>query len=283
MKFNYKKDISPKYLLLGLSLLCLSLLGLSLVSESFLQRTKSLFGGIITPLQEGASYVGEWIEERFLVFGDVKELRSENEALREENRELQDAIAKNQSELSELADLRQLYDLDLLYPEYNMTAARVFSVDSSGWFNEFYINKGLNDGVYEDCNVLYEGGLLGTVVETYANYSKVRAIVDDRSKVMAEIGPNGSLCTVEGSLANYGEGYLLAVDIDKNIPISVGDTIITSTVSDRFLYGLTVGYVTEIIEDANNLTLTAKLKPAVDFRNIRDVLVITDRKQEVTY
>jgi len=283
MKFNYKKDISPKYLLLGLSIMCIILLGISLFSDSFLEKTRILFGKVITPLQEGASSVGEWTMDRFRVFGDVKALREENEALREKNRELEDNIARNQAELTELSGLRQLYDLDQMYPEYETTAARVFSVDSSGWFNEFYINKGLNDGVYEDCNVLFDGGLLGIVVETYADHSKVRAIVDDRVKVTAEIGPNSALCTVEGSLTTYNDGYLLATDIDKDVTISIGDAVLTSNVSDRFLYGLTIGYITEITEDPNNLTVTAKLKPAVDFSNIRDVLVITDRKQEVTY
>ena len=59
--------------------------------------------------------------------------------------------------------------------------------------------------------------------------------------------------------------------------------MITSNVSDRFLYGLTIGYVTEIIPDPNNLTVTARIKTAVDFSSVRDVLVITDRKQDVTY
>ena len=283
MKFNYKKDISPKYLLLALSLICIILLGLSLFSEDFMDRTKRMFGKIITPMQEGASQIGEWIEERFQIFGDVKQLREENQTLKERNRELEDEIARNQAELTELAELRQLYGLDQMYPEYNTTAARIFSVDSSGWFNEFYINKGLNDGVYEDCNVLYDGSLLGIVVESYGDYARVRAIVDDRSKITAEIGPNRALCTVEGSLSNYGEGYLLATGIDKDTNISIGDTVVSSNVSDRFLYGLTIGYVTEVTRDANNLTMTAKLKTAVNFGNVRDVLVITDRKQEVTY
>ena len=283
MKIRPKKDISPRYLFLGLSIMCIILLGLSIFSDSFLQKTRSLFGGLITPMQEGMSHIGEWVEDRFLVFGDVKELREENEALRKRNRELEDQIAKSQAELTELAELRVLYSLDQMYPEYNTTAARIFSVDSSGWFNEFYINKGLNDGVYEDCNVLYEGGLLGIVVESYDSYARVRAIVDDRSKVTAAIGPNSALCTVEGSLSTYKDGYLLATDIDKEAKVQVGDRVVTSNVSDRFLYGLTIGYVSEVIPDPNNLTVTAHIHTAVDFGSVRDVLVITDRKQEVTY
>ncbi len=283
MKIRPKKDISPRYLFLGLSIMCIVLLGLSVFSDSFLQKTRSLFGKIITPMQEGMSNIGEWVEDRFEVFGDVRELREENEELKKKNRELEDQIAKSQAELTELADLRSLYSLDQLYPEYHTTAARIFSVDSSGWFNEFYINKGLNDGIYEDCNVLYEGGLLGIVIESYDSYSRVRAIVDDRSKVTGAIGQNGALCTVEGSLSTYKNGYLLATDIDKDAKVTIGDRVITSNVSDRFLYGLTIGYVSELIPDPNNLTMTAHIRTAVDFSEVRNVLVIMDRKQEVTY
>ena len=283
MKFNPKKDISPKYLFLALSIICILLLVLSLFSNSFLERVKGVFGKVFTPMQEGVSSVGEWVEDRFLVFGDVKELRQENDELKKRNRELEDQLARNQAELTELSELRQLYSLDQMYPDYHTTAARIFSVENSGWFNEFYINKGMNDGVYQDCNVLYDGGLLGIVVESYADYSRVRAIVDDRSKVTASVGPNSALCTVEGSLTTYKNGYLLATDISKEAKVNVGDRVITANVSDRFLYGLTIGYISELIPDPNNLTVTARIRTAVDFSDVRDVLVITDRKQEVTY
>ena len=170
-----------------------------------------------------------------------------------------------------------------MYPDYKKTAARIFSVNSSGWFNEFYINKGLNDDVYEGCNVICDEGLLGIVVESYDDYAKVRAIIDDRANVTAEIGSAGYLCNVEGSLQNMDNGYLLATDIDKNAIVTEGDKVITSSVSDRYLYGITIGYVTSVEQDPNNLTQTARITLTVNFSDIKDVLVILDRKQEVNY
>ena len=149
--------------------------------------------------------------------------------------------------------------------------------------NEFYINKGLNDDVYEGCNVICDEGLLGIVVESYDDYAKVRAIIDDRANVTAEIGSAGYLCNVEGSLQNMDNGYLLATDIDKNAIVTEGDKVITSSVSDRYLYGITIGYVTSVEQDPNNLTQTARITLTVNFSDIKDVLVILDRKQEVNY
>ena len=148
---------------------------------------------------------------------------------------------------------------------------------------DFYIDKGLNDGIYEGCNVLCDDGLLGIVIESYGDYARVRAIIDDRANVTGEIGTSGYICNVEGSLTTMNSGYLLASDIDKNAIISEGDKVITSSVSDRYLYGITIGYVTSVEQDSNNLTQTAKITPTVNFTDIKDVMVIVDRKQEVNY
>ena len=42
-----------------------------------------------------------------------------------------------------------------------------------------------------------------------------------------------------------------------------------------------IGYVNEIKTDANNLTKSGSLTPAVDFEHLSTVLVITDLKQQV--
>ncbi|MBO5610405.1 MAG: rod shape-determining protein MreC [Eubacterium sp.] len=283
MKLERKKDVSPKYLLIVLSVICIALTVISAFFPDAVKPIKEFTGKFMTPLQEGANDVGSWFDDKVQVFGDVKELKKENEALKKELTQYQNDLGKQEAELAELQTLRDLYDLDEMYPDYKKTAARIFSVNSSGWFNEFYINKGLNDDVYEGCNVICDEGLLGIVVESYDDYAKVRAIIDDRANVTAEIGSAGYLCNVEGSLQNMDNGYLLATDIDKNAIVTEGDKVITSSVSDRYLYGITIGYVTSVEQDPNNLTQTARITLTVNFSDIKDVLVILDRKQEVNY
>jgi rod shape-determining protein MreC len=145
MKIDRKKDISPKYLLLALSIVCLLLIGVSAFRGESLRPVRAFTGKIITPMQQGINNFGQWVWDKFQVFGDVEELRAENEALQEELDSYKNELADNQAELAELQELRDLYELDQMYPDYNMTAARIFSTNSSSWFNEFYIDKGLND------------------------------------------------------------------------------------------------------------------------------------------
>ena len=57
--------------------------------------------------------------------------------------------------------------------------------------------------------------------------------------------------------------------------------MLTSYLSDKFLLGLTIGYVTDITEDASTLTKTAHVTPVVDFEHLRNVLVITQLKADL--
>lgn len=63
--------------------------------------------------------------------------------------------------------------------------------------------------------------------------------------------------------------------------IEVGEQVVTSHVSDWFLQGLFVGYVSEVKVDSNNLTRSGYITPAVDFNKLQEVLVITTTKDDL--
>jgi rod shape-determining protein MreC len=56
---------------------------------------------------------------------------------------------------------------------------------------------------------------------------------------------------------------------------------VTSYASAKYHKGILIGYVNEISTDANNLTKSGSLTPAVDFEHLSTVMVITDLKQQV--
>ena len=55
--------------------------------------------------------------------------------------------------------------------------------------------------------------------------------------------------------------------------------MVTSYISDRYLPGLVIGYVKSVQKDSNNLTKSGTITPVVDFRHIREVLVVLDKKE----
>ena len=66
---------------------------------------------------------------------------------------------------NELSSLRELYKLDQGYRQYNKVAARVVSRDDNNWYNMFTIDKGSDDGIQKNMNVIAGNGLVGIVTE----------------------------------------------------------------------------------------------------------------------
>ena len=96
MKFNWNKDISPKYLYLALSVICIVLIVLSAFMPDALRPVRSLTGKLIVPLQKGVNNIGEYVDEKLQVFGDIKELKEENAELKARISEYQKELSQNQ-------------------------------------------------------------------------------------------------------------------------------------------------------------------------------------------
>ena len=196
---------------------------------------------------------------------------------------MDDLTAKN-SELAqmqgELNRLEALYKLDQEYPEYNKVAAEVISKDPGNWYSTFVINKGSEDGIKKDMNVLAQGGLIGIVTETGGHWATVRAIIDDTSAISAMASITSETCIVEGSLTSMNNGKIRFQGLrDPDGQVVEGASIVTSNISENYVSGLLIGYVSDISLDSNNLTKSGTLIPAADFRALREVLIITDLKQ----
>ena len=90
------------------------------------------------------------------------------------------------------------------------------------------------------------------------------------------------ICMVRGDLQLAADGRIRFENLPNNDnEIEVGEQVVTSHVSSRFVQGLFIGYISEIEVDSNNLTRSGYITPAVDFSNLQEVLVITDTKQDL--
>ena len=63
--------------------------------------------------------------------------------------------------------------------------------------------------------------------------------------------------------------------------IEVGEQVVTSHISSKYLPGILIGYVSKIKIDSNNLTRSGYITPAVDFQHLQEVLVITTTKEQL--
>ena len=270
---------NTKYFLFGLSLLCVCMIGITTIRGSILNPLRTAVGYVLVPIQSGVNRVGGGLYNELSSVGKLKTALAENETLKTRVDELTEENTRLRSEQFELERLRSLYELDQEYMQYHKIGARIIAKDSGSWFSVFRIDKGSDDGIKEDMNVIAGGGLVGIVTDVGANYATVRSIIDDSSRVSAMAQQSGDSCIVAGDLQLFKEGRLKLSYMEKDDDIKDGDMIVTSNISGKFLPGILVGYATDITVDYNdNLTKSGYLIPAARFDRLQEVLVITDLK-----
>ena len=271
---------NTKYFLFGLSLLCICMIGITTIRGSILNPLRTAVGYVLVPIQSGVNRVGGGLYNELSSVGKLKTALAENETLKTRVDELTEENTRLRSEQFELERLRSLYELDQEYMQYHKIGARIIAKDSGSWFSVFRIDKGSDDGIKEDMNVIAGGGLVGIVTDVGANYATVRSIIDDVSRVSGMAQQSGDTCIVSGDLTLFGEGRLRLSNIAENGDLKDGDRIVTSNISSKFLPGILIGYAADITIDQSCLTKSGYLIPAAHFDSLQEVLVITTLKEE---
>ena len=270
---------NTRYFLIGLSIFCICMIGITSLKGSLLNPLRSAVGYVLVPIQSGVNAVGGSIYEEATNIRELKTALEENERLQARVDELTEENTRLRAEQLELERLRNLYELDTQYMQYNKVGARIIAKDTSSWFSVFRIDKGSADGIKENMNVIAGGGLVGIITDVGANYATVRSIIDDSSEVSAMAQQSGDTCIVSGDLKLFNEGRLNLGYMEKDDDIKDGDMIVTSNISGKFLPGILIGYATDITVDySDNLTKSGYVIPVAQFDRLQEVLVITDLK-----
>ena len=281
-KNTIEEHTKSKLILFFLSLFCGIMIIVSFALEFTNSPVKDVVGVVLTPIQSGINHVGGWFSGKMDYFEDNLKLAAQNEELQSQVDQLTVENTQLLQDKDELNSLRDLYELDHKYETYEKVGARVISKDdSSNWFSTFTIDKGSNDGLAVDMNVMAGSGLVGIITDVGPNWATVRSIIDDYSNVSAQISETEDTCIIAGDLSLTDEGTVRLVKLnDPDSKVKVGDTVVTSQISDIFLPGILIGYVSEIGVDSNNLTHSGLVSTVVDFKDIKEVLVIKNLKQK---
>jgi rod shape-determining protein MreC len=239
----------------------------------------------LSPVRQAIGGMGEGIAGVFGTIGEIDRLRTENDDLRRrlagaEQRiaELQEAARENE-QLRELLGLTESLDMDLL-------AVRIISRDPSNFTWEIGIDAGSDDGLAVGMPVVGSaegaGALAGTVVSVGSDTATVRLLVDTRSSVVAVDQQSDALGLVQGQIG----GQLVMVDVTVADQVEVGDTIVTrglvleeGVARSPYPRGLLIGMVQAVQRDANALTQTAFVRPALDFGRLDRLLVVLSFRQ----
>ncbi len=279
MKKRKKLSLPSKYILAILTFLCIALIVITYATAYTGNSLKTVTGYVIIPIQNGINEVGLWFSEKTDDLKSLKEVMKENEELQAQVDQLTIENSSLQQDKYELERLRELYRLDKEYKDYQTVGARIIGKEPGNWFHMFLIDKGSKDGIEVDMNVMAGSGLVGLVVDVSENSATVRSIIDDTSNVSSTVLSTSDNCIVKGNLKLMQDGviqFTQLIDSDNNV--KSGDKVITSSISDKFLPGILIGYISDINVNSNNLTKSGLITPVVDFEHLEEVLVILNKK-----
>ena len=274
------RDQHSKILIILVVVISIAVITFSHYAPNSTLPIRNVFSSIIVPVQQTINGIGMFFVNRS---ENYKEIEEANERIRE----LEDYVA-SLSEANNLlkskgyeADrLRGLLELSDEYDMYEKTAARIISKDTDEWFQIFKVDKGARDGIKVDMNVLSNRGLCGIVISVGYNYSIVRSIIDDESRVSSMTQHSLETMIVEGDITLYKNNRLRITGISVSSAVVDGDKIVTSNISSKFLPNILIGYASDIYVNDNQLSKSGYLIPVTDFSNLSEVLIIKKLKSE---
>jgi rod shape-determining protein MreC len=199
----------------------------------------------------------------------LRQVNAENEQLKRE-------LADTQIELQRLRALvdrsRGLERLLELRDQSKLTtkAAEIIAAGATPDFRTVTIDKGTRDGIQSDMAVLAPGGVVGRIVVPSLRAAKVQLLIDRNAAAGAVIERSRA----QGVVVGGGDERLRMEFVSELADVVVGDMVMTSGIDGIFPKGFVIGTVDEV-EKSGNAYKRIVVKPALDFRSLEAVLVVT--------
>lgn len=238
--------------------------------------TESVVGSILSPVQRGLYSATDAIGDFFSRVFSSTDLQIENLELKAKVAELEGQLQDYSEVKQENERLKGLLNFDTETKQLEYVSTRIIGKAPGHWFNLFLIDVGLSDGVKVDMPVVNGDGLVGRVVATGANWSRVLAIIDSSSGVSGIVERTRDNGILHGTPASGDENALLTVDsLPLDADLMPGDTVITSGLAGTYPKGIRIGKVTEVSQSDDGMRNRAVVTPWVDFNHLEEVTVIT--------
>lgn len=257
-----------------------ALLALGLLVGSLASGRNLLAAGlevVATPLRSGFSSLASWVEGIYSYAFEYDQLVEENEALRQQVAELEEAAREGQEAEEENELLRELLGLKEKRADFDFEAATVTARGSSNWSSTLTLNKGAEDDVaVDDCVVDQYGYLVGIVSEVGYNWCTVCTVIDVDFALGGQVSGGDTTGVLEGSFSLMDQGQLSLSYLDGDTELETGTQVLTSGASGIYPSGLVVGVVEQVLDDASGMSRYAVVTPSADLDSVRQVFIIKD-------
>ncbi|MCL2859939.1 MAG: rod shape-determining protein MreC [Oscillospiraceae bacterium] len=227
---------------------------------------------IIVPIENGLTYLKNKIQGNDSFFAEVKNIKSENDELKQQNADLQQKNMEMDLLKAENANLKEYLNLADTYDQYKIVPGYVINRDFSNYESNIIINIGKKQGIAEDMVVVSDEGVVGYIVSVMDNSSKVRILTDTTSSISARSNSGAETIICRGMLEQ--KNVLKGMYLEPEDKIAAGDIIETNGLGGIYPKGLKIGEVSEVVETKNVSDRYVLINTYVDFSKLDNVAVI---------
>lgn len=254
-----------------LTFLVLQVLAIILLSNSSATHG-AFFSGMTHEVTGG-------IDARYSKLREYFTLSETNRQLVEENYRLKNMLAGNfqAPDSTRLTHTDTTYrDNNGQYRKYTWLPAKVIGNTVTLQTNFLTLERGSNQGVKKGMAVIGPQGIVGVVVETSNNISKVMSLLHRNSKVSAMLKKDNNAGSIEWD--GHDASLLTLRNIPRSAKVGKGDSVLTSTYSANFPSHILIGTVDAIVEDPSSNFYTLKVKTATNFFSIQYVYLVENAR-----
>jgi rod shape-determining protein MreC len=226
----------------------------------------------LSPIQSASARLGEGATSVVRDYLDLVHVREENVRLRAElarvtaDRARLSELETENHHLAELLELKDALGMDAV-------AANVIGSDATGLSRTLILGQGTASGLKPGMAVLCSQGVVGKVIATSAHASRV-LLIDDHNAALDGFDQRSR---ARGIVAGVVDDGLIMKYVDRSEDVRAGDTIVSSGLDAIFPRGLLVGTIKSVRREGPGLFLSVQITPAVDFRSLEQVLVVTQQ------
>ena len=254
----------------ALLILSLHLISTGVHPGDLAARPQSIFLEIVRPIDAGFVHFTAGASGFVNNYLDLIHVREENAHLRIELARVKSdraRLAELESENRHLSELLELKDVLGL----NAVAANVIGSDATGLSHTLILASGESSGLHPGMAVLSNQGVVGKIIAVSPHASRV-LLIDDHNSALDGFDQRSR---ARGIVAGLVDDGLILKYTDRSEDIRAGDTVVTSGLDGIFPRGLLVGTIKYVHREGPGLFLNVSIAPAVEFRGLEQVLIVT--------
>lgn len=200
---------------------------------------------------------------------DYFSLNKTNEELAYQNAVLQELLINGRSqELPSFLSVQSpLGDRDL-----RVVPAKVVNATVGLQHNLITLNVGALDGIAVDMAVIGPLGVVGVIKSVTEHYALVLPLVNMENRVSSKLLKNNYFGSLRWDTHNYK--YASLGGIENHVPVSIGDTLVTSGFGAVYPEGVMLGTISEIKPGVEGVFHDIEVELSTDFNRLSYVYVV---------